>query len=293
MENQHNKNISKELLKYRSQIDQIDNKIINLLSDRMKIVSKVGKHKENVQDKCFIRSNREADMIKDLVCKADKSIPKSVIVTIWRKVITSANVLEQDIAIGVHNPQKLLSYHHLIKEYYGDFMPITDYSSSNNVISEIEKNNLQLGIFSLPTNDCKNDDLDHWWINIANNQSDLKVFTKIPFIEYEEDENMIKDDLLVVAIKDAEKSQSDKTLLTIELNSETSSHSLQKIFAENNLEAKIIKSTKIREINNIAFYLVEVDGFYEQDDEKIKLLSSSKIKPHVKVIGNYPTPIKL
>jgi chorismate mutase len=293
VENQHNKNISKELSGFRAQIDQIDSDIIELLSKRIKIVAAVGKHKELVNDKFFIRSNREADMIKSLVQRADKAFPPSVIVTIWRKIITSANVLEQDLKIAIHNPAKLGSYHHLIREYYGDFVPLVDCSSSTSIMDDIEKNNIQIGVFALPSQNCQNKDLDHWWINIANNKSDLKVFAKIPFIEYKKDENMIQDNLVVVTAKDAEQSKSDKTLLTIELENSLSAHSLKKALLAVNLDAKIIKEAKIRQINNITFYLVEVDGFYKQGDDVINILSKNEIKPHVKVIGNYPTPIKL
>lgn len=293
MENQHNKNISKELSEFRVQIDQIDSEIIELLSKRIKIVAAVGKHKEDVNDKFFIRSNREADMIKSLVKRADKAFPPSVIVTIWRKIITSANALEQDLKIAIHNPAKLGSYHHLIREYYGDFIPLVDYGSSTNIMADIEKNEMQIGVFALPSQNSQNEDLDHWWINIANNKSDLKVYAKIPFIEYKKDENMVQDNLVVVTAKDAEKSESDKTLLTIELENEISTHSLKKALLEADFDAKIIKEAKIRQINNITFYLVEVDGFYKQDNEKIDILSKNKIKPHIKVIGNYPTPIKL
>lgn len=292
MENQQN-NIAPTLLEYRSEIDRIDQKIIDLLNQRMNVVAKVGKYKEAIKDRLFIRSAREADMIKNLLKKADSSIPRSAIVAIWRKIIASANILEQDIKIAVQNPQRSPLYDHFIKEYYGDFIEVTDYASSTKIISEIENNSIQLGCFSTINESLNNDDLDHWWINIANNKKDLKVFAKIPFIEYEKDRNMIHDSLMVVAIKEPEQSTSDKTLLTIELEGESSQYGLQKALIDAGLDAKIIKNVKVKLIPNITFYLVEVDGFFLADDDKFKELAAAKIKPHIKVIGHYPTPIIL
>ena len=69
MENQHNKNSSTTLQDLRSEIDKIDNQMIELLGQRMAIVSRVGELKKNNNEKFFIKSNREADMIKDLIKK--------------------------------------------------------------------------------------------------------------------------------------------------------------------------------------------------------------------------------
>lgn len=292
MENQHN-NTDQTLAKYRAQIDEIDQKIIDLINQRMEIVIQVGKHKEETGQRFFIKSSREADMIKNLINKASDNIPKSAIVSIWRKIITSANILEQGLKIAVQNPEKMPYYDHIIKEYYADFIDVTDHTSSTKVISAIESNEVQLGIFSMNDN-SKSDDLDHWWINIANNKNNLRVFAKIPFVEYEIDRNMSQDSLVVVGIKDPEQSKSDKTLLTIELEGEASLHSLQRALNDCGFNsAKIIKNVKVKLIQNITFYLVEIDGFFLQNDPKVKELATNKIKPHVKVIGHYPTPILL
>ena len=74
-ENQQNK----KLALFREQIDEIDLKILNLLKDRMEIVKNVGELKKSCNEKFYIRSNREADMIKNLVNLAEDKFPKSVI----------------------------------------------------------------------------------------------------------------------------------------------------------------------------------------------------------------------
>ena len=46
-------NTSKQqkLIEYRQEIDKIDQKIIDLLNERMEVVSKVGKYKEDMKAK--------------------------------------------------------------------------------------------------------------------------------------------------------------------------------------------------------------------------------------------------
>lgn len=283
MSNDNNQN---QLLQLRKSIDKIDNQIIDLLNERMKIILEVSEYKKSIKDKFFIKSAREADMVKSLIEKADSNFPKSTIVNIWRKIITSANVLEQNLTIAIHNPNQIANYEYLVKEYYGDFIPIINHDSATDVVIDLEKQTAQIGIFALSKN-CE----EHWWINLANSKSGIKVFAQIPFVQRKEDKNLQNDILFAAAIKDAEKSQNDKTLLTVEIENQISKAQIQNTFKELGLACEILKSVKLEQISNITFYLIELDGFFDEKDEKIQSLSKAKIKPFVKIIGHYPTPI--
>jgi chorismate mutase len=276
-------NKQNQLLQLRSKIDEIDNKIINLLNDRMQIIEEVAQFKKESGDKFFVRSAREADMIKNLVAKADKSIPKSTIVNIWRKIICSSNVLEQNLKIAIHNPNKLVDYQYLVREYYGDFVPLETHESFTNIIAGIESGEIQIGIFALPDNsDHKG---ENWWINMANNQNDIKVFAKIPFIGNSQHQ------LVAIAAKSSEPSNEDATLLVMEIDSQFSKNLVEEILGNCGLKLKILSSTKLPQIQNINFYLVEVEGFLESSSKEISKLSATEIRPFIKVLGHFPKPI--
>jgi hypothetical protein len=232
-------------------------------------------------------------MVKRLVASANNLIPKSTIVNIWRKIIASSNVLEQEIKIAIHNPNKSAEYFYQVKEYYGDFISIQNFDSITNIVSEIEKGQIHIAIFSIPSANSKDNLSEHWWISLANNNKNLRIFTKIPFVEYAEDEFEDGKGLVAMAIKTAEKSSDDKTLLTVEINSEVPMEEVLEAIRKSGLNGKIFKSTKLKGIDNIIFYLIEVDGFFENGDVKIDAFVKSSIKPYVKILGHYPAPIKL
>ena len=299
MENQHNKKDPQQVLNaLRSEIDKIDNQIISLFEERMKIIKKVGDLKQSNNEKFFIRSSREADMIKDLIKKSNSSFSKSSIVNIWRKIITTANMAEQNLKIAIHNPKNIADYGYLVREYYNDSVPMFMHDSVTGVIAEIEKNEAQIGIFDLSEQFStieqeegykKSDINENWWISLANNKSGLKIFAKIPFVKYANSKDQIG--LVAVAIKEAEKSSEDNTLLCLELDSEVSKSRVLSALKEQNLEAKILKSVKLQQVDRITFYLVELSGFYLEGDEAIKNLSKASIKPYVKVLGSYALPV--
>ncbi len=302
MENQQNKSQEAALQALRQDIDKIDDQILSLLKKRMQVITKVGELKKNNQEKFFIRSNREADMIKNLLAKADSTFPKSAIISIWRKIITAANMHEQPLRIAIHNPKNISDYEYLVKEYYSDAVPILNLDSSTNVVAEIEKGEVQIGIFALPKDaedsHRKEDSSENWWIGLANNRLGLKVFAIIPMVQNisefsAHEKNFDAIHLVAVAIKKAEKSSSDNSLFYVELSSEFSKSQLLSAFKEQGISAKILKSVKMQQVDGIVFYLLECEGFFEEEDEVVKALKKTKIKPYVKVLGHYATAIIL
>ena len=291
-ENQQNK----KLALFREQIDEIDLKILNLLKDRMEIVKNVGELKKSYNEKFYIRANREADMIKNLVNLAEDKFPKSTIINIWRKIITTANMNEQALRIAIHNPRNITDYTYLVREYYNNDVPIINYDSANSVVAELENQQAQIGIFALPDSsddfDKKEDTKENWWISLANNRIGLKIFAKIPFVEFaQKDKNFNSIQLVAVAIKEAEKSSCDKSLITVETGREVNKSAILTALKEVGLEGKILKSTQVLQFDGIKFHLIELEGFHLENDDVFKKLSQSKIKPYVKVLGHFAQTI--
>ena len=291
-ENQQNKTLAL----FREQIDEIDLKILTLLKDRMAVIKNVGDLKKSYNEKFYIRSNREADMIKNLVNLAENKFPKSAIINIWRKIITTANMSEQELRIAIHNPKNISDYTYLIREYYNNDVPIINYDSANSVVSDLENNNAQIGIFALPSSndesDKKEDTKENWWISLANNRIGLKIFAKIPFVEFEQkDKNTNSIQLVATAIKEPEKSNSDNTIITIETSKEITKSAILSALKEVELDGKILKSAQIIQFDGIKFHLIELKGFYLENDEILKKFSQTKIKPYVKILGHFAQTI--
>jgi len=282
--------LNNSLQHYRKKIDEIDLKILSLLADRISLITKVGDLKKEYQDKFFIKSAREADMIKNLIKKNNINFPKSLIVNIWRKIITTANINEQSIKLLVYNPNNILEYEYLIKEYYSSEVPILSCNNAEDIISQIENNLANIAIFPLPKlnskTEKKEDINQNWWISIANNSKGLKVFTKIPFIEDNKNHQLV-----ALAIKDAEESSEDFSLVCIKTDKNIARSQILTAFEEENISANMLKFVKIENFENINFSLVELEGFYLEDSLKFKRFLNNKIKPVAQIIGHYPRQI--
>jgi chorismate mutase len=290
-QNQQNKTCEASLLPLRQDIDKIDDQIISLLKDRMEVVTKVGELKKNSQEKFFIRSNREADMIKNLIEKSKNFLSSETIISIWRKIITAANMREQSLRIAIHNPHDVVDYTYLVREYYSNCVPMHNFDSVNNVVLALEKSEAQIAVFALPKNnfDLKVEDAaENWWIALANNRNGLRVFAKIPFAKFLDEKTQNNQiELVAVAAKNPEKSSDDNSLFYAEVSHEISKTQVLAAFKEQGLVAKILKSVKLHQVDGMVFYLIEVVGFWLEEDEVIKNFSKSKAKAYVKILGHY------
>ena len=65
-------------------------------------------------------------MIKDLLKKSGNILPKTTIISIWRKIITTANMHEQPLVIAIHNPKNSPDYNYLVREYYNELVPLNN-----------------------------------------------------------------------------------------------------------------------------------------------------------------------
>jgi chorismate mutase/prephenate dehydratase len=296
MENQQKKSYEPALQAIRGEIDAIDEKIISLLEERMKIISKVAELKKNHQEKFFIRANREADMIKNLVKKTNL-FPKAIVVDMWRKIITAANMHEQRLQVGIHNPRNISDYSYLIREYYSDIVPILNFDSATNLVAEMQKGEINIAAFTLPhegDEQRKEDFGENWWISLANNNFGLKVFAKIPFVQNSAIEKKYDAiELVLMAVKEPEKSSSDHSLFYVELADNFSKSQLASLFKASGIEAKILKQVKLPQVEGIKFYLLEAEGFFLENDEVFKILKKSEIRPYIKILGHFATSINV
>ena len=287
MQNQENKAFTKTLLELRDKIDKIDLSILDLLEQRLDVVKSVKNLKEDHEDRFFIKSAREGDMIKELIKKSAKKLPTNLIVDIWRKIISFSNHLEQPINIALHNPDNKVEFKHIIQSYYNNIIPITNHNSSSSVIMDIESKRSQIAVFSLPKNQSDDSSSD-WWITLANNTSGIRVFAKIPLIKDSSEHNLV-----ALAIKEVEQSSQDTSLLCIEVSREATESQFLADLAANFSNFEVLKSIKSEKINrNATFYLVEVHNFLENDSDEIANFNTSKSKPYVKILGVYPTQIE-
>lgn len=84
-----------ELLKLRDKIDSVDENILELLSERMELVKKVGEYKKK-NNKTIVDKKRESEKIDRLEAEGKKyGINRTMIEKIWKTLFEIAYIQEK------------------------------------------------------------------------------------------------------------------------------------------------------------------------------------------------------
>ncbi len=134
-----------EIDKFRKQIDNIDEKILDLLNMRGEIVKKIGLYKKNNNIEIYqpARENEVIDKLKSLT----KVLKPNNIESIWKEIMGACKVLEGSIfKVGYLGPQGSFTYQAAL-----DFFPKagTDFIPCKSIVEifeNIEKDTLEFGV---------------------------------------------------------------------------------------------------------------------------------------------------
>lgn len=124
-----------KLLKYRTKIDDIDKKILNLLNERAKSAVEIGKIKK---DSAIYVPSRETEVINNLIKNNKGPLTNQDITYIYREIIGVCRGLESKLKIAYLGPEATFSYQASIRQFgsKADFIPIKRLAD---VIEEVEK----------------------------------------------------------------------------------------------------------------------------------------------------------
>ena len=139
------KNLPKNLTDNRKEIDQIDQKLLNLIYERSKLVINAGKIKKKSGDKTFYRPDREASLIKTLQDKNKSSIPAENIKFIFKEIISACFTLEKKIKVYFLGPRGTFS-EIATTMHFGSSVEALETDNIQDIFNEVAKNKNSYGM---------------------------------------------------------------------------------------------------------------------------------------------------
>ncbi len=278
-----------ELTKFRRQIDEIDEVIIEQLIKRTQIVKQVGEFKQKTASElCPIRSGREAEMVRRIVEKFRHSdFPATAAAAIWRIIIGASTSIESKLILSVFSDSKENNLYWLAREYFGSDIPVIKQPHTKRVIGDLVDGKAAVGIVPFP----RSADNNEWWIAlIQQEEKNLKVFAQIPFVCSEAGGKDFPSALAIAKLA-PEPSGDDISLFVIEAEHNVSQNRLQTAFVNAGLEATWLNIENLNPASR--HHLVEIKGFITPENEilnaAISSLGRSIFCCHF--LGAYATPI--
>ena len=168
---------SSDLEDLRRRIDEIDDKLQDLLIERVEIVSAVAASKRDGNGAPH-QPAREADIIRRLVGRHKGAFPAGTLVRMWREMLAATVRLQGPFAIAVYAPPDAQGFWDLARDHYGSHTPMSAFRSIAQVVRAVTEGQAAVGVLPMP----QEGDTDPWWRHLLSKQDNApRVIARLPF----------------------------------------------------------------------------------------------------------------
>ena len=166
-----------DLAELRHRLDEIDDKLQDLLIERAEIVSVVAASKREGNLAAF-QPGREAQIIRRLVDRHHGEFPVTTLVRMWREMLAATVRLQSRFAVAVFTPVESQGFWDLARDHYGSHTPMAAYRSIGQVIRAVTEGQASVGVLPMP----QEGEADPWWRHFLSEDDDApRVVARLPF----------------------------------------------------------------------------------------------------------------
>lgn len=274
-----------DLDELRRRLDAIDDRLQDLLIERLEIVSRVAAEKRNGSVPAHVPA-REAQIIRRLVARQSGAFPVGPLVRIWRELLGATTRAQGPFAVGVYAPQDEIGMWDVARDHYGSHAPMTGFPTTFQVIRAVTDRRVAVGVLPLP----QEGENDPWWVHLLSPDADTpRVIGRLPFGP-RGNARPPSDDALAIGFGPQQPSGSDRTLLATENAVDISHGRFVATLAALGMRCTFLVSHGQGESANS---LIEIDGFATLADPRITQLRDRLGADVLRLVavGAYATPL--
>jgi len=284
------------LEEFRSKIDAIDDKILDLLARRANIVKQVGDMKrQKGNKKSIIRPGREAEMVRRIAnhpTGADNVFPRAAVAYMWRMIISSAISIEENPCISTLSMPSNRESFWLAREYFGGFTPMKQHPTMMEVIRDILEGKATVGVLPLLDQDSP----QPWWSRLIEEKTAPKIFSRLPFIQMAPSQ---KTPLVGMGYVDPEETGDDESVWVVKSQEVVTLSTIENMMKGEGLEFELKGECRVLANPTNHQQLFIIKGFVNDKDKKIAKFVAKANESYSKTslplsahwLGSYATPI--
>src|ERR1700716_1462834 len=170
--------IPSDLEGLRRRIDEIDDRLQDLLVERIQIVSTVAAHKRSNRSVAAHQPAREAEIIRRLIERNQGAFPPATLVRMWRELLAATVRLQGAFTVAVYAPPEAQGFWDIARDHYGSHTPMLTYRSTAQVIRAVTEGQAAIGVLPMP----QEEDPDPWWRHLLSTHDRAPhVIARLPF----------------------------------------------------------------------------------------------------------------
>jgi chorismate mutase len=270
----------------RRRIDQIDDQLHDLIMQRAEVVEAVARAKKR-GGIATVRPGREAALLRRLVERHRGRFPRTVLVRLWRELISGAISLQGEFAVAVHAPGGLPDYWDLARDHYGSHMPMLALHSAGEVLRTLSEGRAAIGVLPMPAEG----ESAPWWPQLtASGAGAPRVIARLPFAGHGNARGG-NADALVIGHAEFDPTGADRSFLAFEIRGELSRARLIGALNEAGLAVTLF-AAHISD-DTAAWNLIEIDDLVMMDDARLQqaLAPLTERVARVTHLGAYARPL--
>ncbi|MFQ5659199.1 MAG: prephenate dehydratase [Gammaproteobacteria bacterium] len=134
-----------KLEEIRARIDEVDSKLVRLISERARLATEVAKIKNNEDDDTYYRPEREAQVLRRVIELNEGPLSEEEIARLFREIVSACLALEQVLNIAYLGPQGTFTQSAALK-HFGHSVKTIVLPSIDQVFREVESGACHYGV---------------------------------------------------------------------------------------------------------------------------------------------------
>jgi chorismate mutase / prephenate dehydratase len=170
-----------DLARLRTEIDRIDDTVVDLLVERMGYVEAVAKAKGVGDGRLAIRPAREAAILRRLTARAGSQMPASSVVRIWREIISAATSRQTPYSVVVQAPNGEAIAMERARSHFGMTTPLLHAETGERALQALDAGEAAVAVLGLFAS------RDRWWARLRPSSiHGRQIFGRVPFVAKED-----------------------------------------------------------------------------------------------------------
>jgi chorismate mutase / prephenate dehydratase len=275
----------------RSEIDQIDDALHDLLIQRAEVSRAIAKVKQarapgNPGLAPSFRPAREAAIVRRLLSRHSGDMPGRVLARIWREIISASLQAQTRFHLHVYATDNQPQLIDLAHAHFGSFAAVRTHTRPSLVVHACAEEPDSIGVVPLPVIE---EDGAAWWAQLAPaGEKGPRVAAKLPFVSTEGQAAAY-----AIAAIEQEPSGDDTTLLLLEIAPSVSRQKLKSLLKRIGLDARLVAAGRLLDNNVPDELLLEISDFVAPSDTRLAdfVEAAGDIIRRVTPIGGYANPV--
>lgn len=277
-----------ELEDLRRAIDSIDDRLLDLVVERTRVVEKIGAAKRKVDDgvqPVFVRPGREMSILRRLLGRLTGPFPKAVVVRMWREMFAGTLTVQNPLTVAVFMPSRGAGYLEIARDQYGAYTRMEPMATPGTVVRAVAEGEATVGVLPLPMLE----EGQKWWTMLVSDMVGTPcVISRLPLCGTGAGRGDGAEALAIGRMAQ-EPTGNDRTLLVVETDPELSRVGLRTLVEAAGLPVQELVDTD-EPPSGDRLHLLELNDYVAPDDKRVSQLSVDAQVTRAVTIGGYAVP---